>query len=108
MSSTPVQGGEIKPSETESLEKNNEPSEVQQHDDADDFRCKVCNVLFTSDDELEAHFSQAHFRGIANSILEPPESPCVGIPETPAPPPAAYLSSPGGIFRKKAPKKAQT
>jgi len=76
---------------------NENVSTEKEDEEADDFRCKVCNVLFTSDEELETHFSESHFRGIANNILEPPESPYVGgPPETPLPPPPpAHTSSNG-------------
>lgn len=48
-----------------------EPAQV----DSDDFECRVCHKRFLSDEEVNEHFSQEHFRiSMEQGILEP-ESP---------------------------------
>jgi len=53
-------------------------SEAEKDDtpvDSDDFQCRVCQKIFLSDDEVNEHFSQEHFRlAVGQGILEP-ESP---------------------------------
>lgn len=41
--------------------------------DDDDFKCRICNKCFSSDDEVQSHFSEEHFRvGTSDNLLEPP------------------------------------